>query len=139
MPWAGRARRGGAGGQPEQLAAAGLSRAKSSAIVDLASKVVSGEVQLERIGRLGDEEIIDHLVAVRGIGRWTAQMFLLGTLGRPDVWPTGDYGVRAGFALAFGHHELPHQRSSRHWASPSAPTAPPSPGTAGAPSTPRPS
>ena len=92
---------------PEQLAAAGLSRAKSSAIVDLASKVVSGEVQLERIGRLGDEEIIDHLVAVRGIGRWTAQMFLLGTLGRPDVWPTGDYGVRAGFALAFGHHELP--------------------------------
>jgi len=91
---------------------AGLSRAKSSAIVDLASKVVSGEVQLERIGRLGDEEIIDHLVAVRGIGRWTAQMFLLGTLGRPDVWPTGDYGVRAGFALAFATTSCPHQRSS---------------------------
>jgi len=123
---------------PEQLAAAGLSRAKSSAIVDLASKVSRrGAARAHRAPR--DEEIIDHLVAVRGIGRWTAQMFLLGTLGRPDVWPTGDYGVRAGFALAFGHHELPAPKELEHWASPSAPTAPPSPGTAGAPSTPRPS
>jgi len=91
----------------ELLRGAGLSAAKAAAITDLAQKVTDGRVSLERIGRLGDEEVIDHLVQVRGIGRWTAEMFLLGTLGRLDVWPVGDYGVRAGFASAWGLPEIP--------------------------------
>jgi 3-methyladenine DNA glycosylase/8-oxoguanine DNA glycosylase len=92
---------------PETLAACGLSRAKAASIVDLADQVASGRIALERIGRLSDEEVVDHLVQVRGIGPWTAQMFLLDTLGRLDVWPTGDYGVRAGFGRAWGLPDTP--------------------------------
>ena len=66
-----------------------------------------GDVSLERIGRLADEDVIDHLTQVRGIGRWTAQMFLIFNLRRLDVWPTGDYGVRAGYARAFGLAAMP--------------------------------
>ena len=91
----------------DALRGAGLSAAKAAAITDLAQKVADGRVSLERIGRLSDEDIVDHLVQVRGIGRWTAEMFLLGTLGRLDVWPVGDYGVRAGFASAWGLPEIP--------------------------------
>ena len=89
------------------LRGAGLSAAKAASIKDLAQKVADGQVSLERIGRLSDEDVVDHLVQVRGIGRWTAEMFLLGTLGRLDVWPVGDYGVRAGFASAWGLPEIP--------------------------------
>ncbi len=92
---------------PEQLAACGLSGAKAASIQDLAAKVAGGEVSLGRIGRLTDEQVVDHLTRVRGIGPWTAQMFLLGTLVRLDVWPTGDYGVRAGFGRAWGLAEPP--------------------------------
>jgi DNA-3-methyladenine glycosylase II len=91
----------------ERLRGAGLSSAKAAAIVDLATKVADGTVSLERIGRLSDEDLIAHLVQVRGIGRWTAEMFLLGTLGRLDVWPVGDYGVRSGFARAWELPEIP--------------------------------
>ncbi len=91
----------------EALRGAGLSAAKAAAVRDLAEKVASGQVALERIGRLTDEDVVSHLVQVRGIGRWTAEMFLLGTLGRLDVWPVGDYGVRAGFAAAWGLPEIP--------------------------------
>jgi len=83
------------------LRGAGLSGAKAAAVKDLAQRVVEGQVSLDRIGRLSDEDVVDHLVQVRGIGRWTAEMFLLGNLGRLDVWPVGDYGVRAGFASAW--------------------------------------
>jgi len=89
------------------LRGAGLSGAKAAAVRDLAEKVTSRQVALERIGRLNDEDVVAHLVQVRGIGRWTAEMFLLGTLGRLDVWPVGDYGVRAGFASAWGLPEVP--------------------------------
>ena len=89
------------------LRSAGLSRSKAAAVVDLADKVASGAVRLERIGRLGDEEVVTELVQVRGVGRWTAEMFLMFTLGRLDVWPTGDYGVRVGFARAWGLPEVP--------------------------------
>ena len=89
------------------LASCGLSRAKAASIRDLADQVAGGRISLERIGRLSDEEVVDHLTQVRGIGPWTAQMFLLGTLGRLDVWPTGDYGVRAGFGRAWDLEETP--------------------------------
>jgi len=89
------------------LRSSGLSGAKAMSIQDLAEKVSSGQILLERIGRLSDEEIVDHLVQVRGIGQWTAEMFLLGTLGRLDVWPVGDYGVRAGYALCWHLPETP--------------------------------
>jgi 3-methyladenine DNA glycosylase/8-oxoguanine DNA glycosylase len=92
------------------LRSCGLSGSKSASILDLADKVVSGEVALDRIGRLSDDAVVDHLTVVRGVGPWTAQMFLMGTLGRLDVWPVGDYGVRAGFARAWGRDEVPAPR-----------------------------
>jgi 3-methyladenine DNA glycosylase/8-oxoguanine DNA glycosylase len=89
------------------LAAAGLSRAKLASIRDLATHATDGRVVLERIGRLSDDDVIAHLTAVRGIGTWTAHMFLMFTLQRVDVWPTGDLGVRIGFARAWGLDERP--------------------------------
>jgi DNA-3-methyladenine glycosylase II len=89
------------------LRACGLSGSKAASICDLAEKVASGTVALERIGRLSDAEVVAHLTVVRGVGPWTAQMFLMSTLSRLDVWPVGDYGVRAGFARAWGLAEVP--------------------------------
>jgi len=86
----------------ERLRACGLSGAKTRSMLDLSARTVAGEIRLERIGRLDDEAVIAELIPVWGIGRWTAQMFLMFTLGRLDVWPTGDYGVRAGYARAWG-------------------------------------
>ncbi len=90
-----------------ELRGAGLSAAKVAAVRDLAIKVGTGEVSLERIGRLSDEAVIEQLTIVRGIGTWTAQMFLIFTLRRLDVWPTGDLGVRAGYARAYGLASTP--------------------------------
>lgn len=95
---------------PEALRGAGLSGAKTASLLDLAAKSADGTIRLDRIGRLDDEVVVEHLTVVRGIGRWTAQMFLLFDLRRLDVWPTGDYGVRAGYARAFGLHEMPTER-----------------------------
>jgi len=89
------------------LRSCGLSGSKTLSILDLADKVSSGTVVLDRIGRLSDEEVVSHLTVVRGVGPWTAQMFLISTLSRLDVWPTGDYGVRAGFARAWSLDEVP--------------------------------
>jgi DNA-3-methyladenine glycosylase II len=87
----------------EQLRAAGLSANKSLALRDLAAKTIDGTVPtLARIRRMSDEDIIEHLTQVRGIGRWTVEMLLIFRLGRPDVLPVSDYGVRKGFALTFG-------------------------------------
>ncbi len=86
----------------EQLRKAGLSGNKALALRDLAAKTLDGTVPtLARIRRMSDEDIIDHLTRVRGIGRWTVEMFLMFRLGRPDVLPVSDYGVRKGFALTF--------------------------------------
>ncbi len=86
----------------EQLRAAGLSHNKALSLRDLAAKTLDGTVPtLARIRRMADGDIIDHLTQVRGIGEWTVQMFLIFRLGRPDVLPTNDYGVRKGFALTF--------------------------------------
>ena len=85
----------------DALRACGLSAAKTAALFDLAAKVSDGTVRLERIGRLSDDDVVAELVQVKGIGRWTAEMFLMFTLGRLDVWPVDDYGVRVGFAKAW--------------------------------------
>jgi DNA-3-methyladenine glycosylase II len=91
----------------EQLRSAGLSGAKAVSILDLAAKVADGTVPLEDIERLSDDAIVERLSLVRGIGRWTAEMFLIFQLRRLDVWPVDDYGVRQGYALAYGLAELP--------------------------------
>jgi DNA-3-methyladenine glycosylase II len=88
----------------ETLRAAGLSANKTASLQDLASKVLDGTVVLDPAGLRAesDEEVVARLSTVRGIGRWTAEMFLLFQLRRLDVWPTGDLGVRKGFGLAWG-------------------------------------
>ena len=86
---------------PESLRAVGLSANKTASIRDLAEKVESGEVELDRVARLSDDEIVRELMLVRGIGRWTAEMFLMFQLGRLDVWPVDDLGVRKGYAILF--------------------------------------
>jgi DNA-3-methyladenine glycosylase II len=92
----------------ETLRAAGLSRAKTAALKDLAAKTIDGTVPSGRaLIRMTDDEIITRLTTVRGIGRWTVEMLLLFDLGRPDVWPVDDYGVRKGFAKTFGRRKLP--------------------------------
>lgn len=86
----------------EQLRSAGLSHNKMLALRDLAAKTLDGTVPtLARIRRMSDEDIIEHLTQVRGIGRWTVEMLLMFRLGRPDIFPVSDYGVRKGFALTF--------------------------------------
>lgn len=89
---------------PEVLRTAGLSANKLASLIDLATKVVDGTVILDSrgLGRESDEEIIARLSTVRGVGRWTAQIFLMFQLRRLDVWPTGDLGVRKGYGLAWG-------------------------------------
>ena len=89
---------------PEALRAAGLSGNKTAAILDLATRATDGTVPLGGLGELDDESIITRLSAVRGIGRWTAEMFLMFELRRLDVWPVDDYGVRNGWTLI---HSLP--------------------------------
>ncbi len=93
---------------PEELrAAAGFSRAKVSYLRSLAEHVLSGELELERLDELPDEQVIAELVAVRGIGEWSAHMFLMFQLDRPDVLASGDLGVRRAVQLAYGLEALP--------------------------------
>jgi 3-methyladenine DNA glycosylase/8-oxoguanine DNA glycosylase len=91
-----------------RLRGAGLSRAKVASVKDLAEKTLDGTVpSLARLQRMDDEEILTRLVSVRGIGRWTVEMLLIFRLGRPDVLPAGDLGVRRGFMLTYRKLELP--------------------------------
>lgn len=85
-----------------ELRGAGLSRAKLAAVTDLAEKALDGTVPLRTLGRLPDPEVVERLTRVRGIGPWTARMFLIFHLHRPDVWPVGDLGVRNGWARIQG-------------------------------------
>jgi len=92
----------------ERLRSAGLSRAKVLALRDLARRARSGELpSLAELQRMEDETIVERLIRVRGIGRWTVGMLLIFRLGRPDVLPADDYGIRKGFAAAFKRRELP--------------------------------
>ena len=90
--------------EPEVLRASGLSGNKTLSLIDLATKVRDGTVPLAGIEAFDDEAIVARLSTVRGIGRWTAEMFLLFELERPDVWPVDDLGVRHGWSLI---HDLP--------------------------------
>jgi DNA-3-methyladenine glycosylase II len=93
----------------DQLRSAGVSRGKTLALRDLAAKTLDGTVPtLARIRRMSDEEIIEHLTQVRGIGPWTVEMLLIFRLGRPDILPVSDYGVRKGFALTY--RRIPRNR-----------------------------
>jgi DNA-3-methyladenine glycosylase II len=92
---------------PELLRAAGLSAAKTLAVRDLAARTLDGTVPgMAQVRRMGDEEIIERLTMVRGVGRWTVEMLLLFRLGRPDVLPLGDLGVRKGFARTINRRGL---------------------------------
>ena len=91
----------------ETLRAAGLSANKAASIRDLSERVLAGDVELDRVARLSDDEIVRELTLVRGIGRWTAEMFLMFQLGRLDVWPVDDLGVRKGYAAIHALAELP--------------------------------
>jgi DNA-3-methyladenine glycosylase II len=104
---------------PEELrAAAGLSRAKVSYLRSLAEHVLSGELELERLDELADEEVVAELIAVKGLGLWTAQMFLMFHLERPDVLPVGDLGVRRAMERAYGLEELPQPAAMEEIAAP---------------------
>lgn len=107
---------GGDNPTPEQILAAdpellreagGLSRAKTQYLRSLAEHVVDGRLELGRLQELPDEEVIDELVAVKGLGVWTAQMFLMFHLGREDVMPTGDLGVRKAVMIEYELEQLP--------------------------------
>jgi DNA-3-methyladenine glycosylase II len=91
----------------DTLRAAGLSRAKAAYVRSLAEHVISGELELDRLDDLSDDEVTAELVAVKGLGRWTADMFLIFHLGRPDVLPVGDLGVRRAVERLYGFEALP--------------------------------
>ena len=102
------------------LRACGLSGSKTVALKDLAAKTIDGTVpSAPALARMSDEEIIERLTAVRGIGRWTVEMLLLFDLSRPDVWPVTDYGVQKGYAKTFRKRKLPTpkelQRIGEKW------------------------
>ena len=91
----------------EDLRACGLSGRKVEYIRDLAAHVLSGELELDRLGDLSDEEVIEEIVAVRGLGQWTAEMFLLFHLERPDILSGGDLGIRKAIQVEYGLKEMP--------------------------------
>ena len=104
----------------EQMRAVGLSKQKSSYLKDLAAKTASGTLDFSRLHELPDEEVIKHLTQVKGIGVWTAHMFLMFSLRRPDVLPTGDYGVQMAMKKHYRKRNLPKprdmERIARAWA-----------------------
>jgi DNA-3-methyladenine glycosylase II len=106
----------------EELRAAGLSQNKIASLRDLAAKVLDGTVVLtpKGLSREPDEEVVTRLTSVRGIGRWTAEMFLIFQLRRLDVWPTGDLGVRRGYGLAW-HIPMPSARELEAFGEPYRP------------------
>lgn len=101
-----------AGVTDEQLRSVGLSSQKVSYLRDLSSRTIDGRLKLNSIGRLSDEDAIEHLIQVRGIGRWTAQMFLIFSLGRLDVFPHDDLIVRSSIQELYGLDELPNKQAS---------------------------
>ncbi len=96
----------------ERMRSAGLSGAKTAAIKDIAAKAHDGIVPTRtEATRLSDTELVERLTAIRGVGPWTVEMLLIFTLGRKDVFPVTDFGVRKGFALTYGLEEMPHPKA----------------------------
>jgi len=105
----------------EQLRGVGLSKQKSAYLKDLAAKTAAGLLDFRRLPELSDEEVIEHLTQIKGIGVWTAHMFLMFTLRRPDVLPTGDYGVQAAIKKHYRKRTLPKPHVMEKIAQPWAP------------------
>jgi DNA-3-methyladenine glycosylase II len=105
----------------QALREVGLSAQKASYLRDLSEHALTGKLQLHKLGRLDDEIVIEQLIAVRGIGRWTAQMFLMFALGRLDVFPHDDLGLRSSLKQLYGLADLPDKRTSHVIAEPWAP------------------
>jgi DNA-3-methyladenine glycosylase II len=103
----------------EQMRAVGLSKQKSSYLKDLAAKTAAGTLDFSRLHELPDEEVIQHLTQVKGVGVWTAHMFLMFSLRRPDVLPTGDYGVQMAMKKHYRKRKLPKpkdmEKIARAW------------------------
>ena len=104
----------------EQLRSVGLSKQKASYLKDLSAKTAAGLLDFARLPELPDEEVIKHLTQVKGIGVWSAQMFLMFTLRRPDVLPTGDYGIQAAIKKHYKKRKMPKpdvmEKIARPWA-----------------------
>jgi DNA-3-methyladenine glycosylase II len=107
----------------DEFRSVGLSLQKASYVADLAAKVNDGTVNLRQIGRLSDERVVETLTRIKGIGRWTAQMFLIFSLGRPDVFPHADLGVRTANRDRYGLDDLPDKATSLAIAEPWRPYA----------------
>lgn len=105
----------------EKFRTVGISRQKASYLIDLAQKVIDGTVDEGRFHAMTDDEIREHLVRVKGIGVWTADMFLMFTLKRPDVLPTGDLGIQKGMKKIFGLRTLPTPERMKKLAAPWSP------------------
>jgi DNA-3-methyladenine glycosylase II len=104
---------------PDAIRAAGLSRPKINYLRDLAQHVEAGELELDRLADLPDEEVIEQVTSVKGLGEWSAHMFLMFHLGRPDVLPVGDQGIRNAVRVAYGLRKLPDpkrlEKIARPW------------------------
>ena len=92
---------------PEQMRSAGLSKQKTSYLFDMAERAHRGELDFSRLLKMSDDDVIQHLTQVKGVGVWTAQMFLIFSLRRPNIMPTGDYGVRVAMKKAYNKRKLP--------------------------------
>jgi DNA-3-methyladenine glycosylase II len=108
---------------PDELRKVGISPQKAKYLLDLATRVASGELRLQRLSQMEDEEVIEALIQVKGIGVWTAQMFLLFSLGRLDVFPHDDLGVRVAIRNLYGLDDLPDKHISHRIATPWRPYA----------------
>lgn len=107
----------------DELRSAGLSRQKASYILDLCDKTESGAVRLDRLGRLTDEAVIDELTQIKGVGRWTAEMLLIFSLGRLDVLPCDDLGIRNGIKQLHDLDDMPNRADCIRLAQPWRPYA----------------
>ena len=108
---------------PEKLRSVGVSPQKAGYLLDLADRVAGGTLRLDRVARMRDEDVIEALVQVKGIGVWTAQMFLIFSLGRLDVFPHDDLGVRVAIRNLYGLAELPNKETGHQIAAPWRPYA----------------
>lgn len=103
---------------PDELRGVGLSRAKAAYLRDLAEHVEDDELDLEQLPELTDDEVSAQLIAIKGLGRWTVDMFLMFHLGRPDILPVGDLGIRRAVQIAYGLDGLPDAAELTHIAQP---------------------